>query len=97
MLLSFNFLSLILCNFTKPNCSQLIKLSLIETAAEAARLGIQEIAAQVNCLPLIVETNVEEVVSLVLNKKGSQTEIFGNLLNSKQTEKLEENLSSTML
>ena len=43
--------------------------------AEAARLRI-EIAEQVDCLPLILETDAQEIVSVVLNNKGSRTEFF---------------------
>ena len=43
--------------------------------AEATKFGL-EIAEQAGCLPLIVETDSQEVVDLVLNRKGTRKEIF---------------------
>ena len=43
--------------------------------AEATKFGL-EIAEQAGCLPLIVETDSQEVVDLVLNRKGARKEIF---------------------
>lgn len=43
--------------------------------AEASKLGI-EIAENAGLLPLIIETDSQEVVDLVLSKKGTRTEIY---------------------
>lgn len=43
--------------------------------AEATKLGL-EVAENVGCLPLIIETNSQEVVDLVLNIKSTRTEMF---------------------
>lgn len=43
--------------------------------AEAIRLGL-EIAENVGCFPLIVESDAQEVVDLVNFKKSSRAEIF---------------------
>lgn len=43
--------------------------------AEATKLGL-EIAESAGCMPLIIETDSQEVVDLVLNRKSTRTEIF---------------------
>lgn len=48
--------------------------------AEAVKLGIQIAQSAASHSPLIIETDSKETVDLILNKKGSKTEIhhFGN-------------------
>ena len=53
----------------QPSCFQ---LEVAYAEAEAARLGV-EIAEKVGCWPLIIETDSQEVVDLVLNKKSTRT------------------------
>lgn len=47
--------------------------------AEAVKLGIH-IAQSAGCSPLILESDSQEVVGLIQNKKGSKTEIFWTVL-----------------
>lgn len=43
--------------------------------AEAVSLGIQ-VAQQIKCLPLVIESDSKEVVDLSCNRKSSKLEIF---------------------
>ncbi|KAL9415133.1 hypothetical protein AB3S75_043414 [Citrus x aurantiifolia] len=51
--------------------------------AEAILFGIQ-VAQQAECLPMIIESDSIEVVELVLNRKGSMTEISWTVEEIKQ-------------
>ncbi|KAH9791666.1 reverse transcriptase-like protein [Citrus sinensis] len=57
---------------TKPSCFQ---QEVAYAEAEAARFGVA-IAEKVGCWPLIIETDSQEVVDLVLNKKSTRTELY---------------------
>ena len=48
--------------------------SVVDMEAEAVLFGIQN-AFQVNCRPMIIESDSSEVVELSINRKGSLTEI----------------------
>ena len=56
----------------KPSCFQ---QEVAYAEAEAARFGV-EIAEKVGSWPLIIETDSQEVVDLVLNKKSTRTELY---------------------
>ena len=45
------------------------------TEAKATKFGL-EIAKKAGCLPLIIETDSQEVIDLVLNGRGTQIEIY---------------------
>lgn len=46
--------------------------------AEAINFGV-EIAKKAGCIPLIIESDSQEAVDLVLSKTGTRTEILDNL------------------
>lgn len=45
------------------------------TEAKATKFGL-EIAKKAGCLPLIIETDSQEVIDLVLNGRSTQIEIY---------------------